>query len=93
MASITGENPQHHEHMGSAKYHKMRDGVMGLASLIGTLFCKSSSNRNPDRGQVAFSQAIARSRLSRILVSASLKAALTQESHGANCVSETMAMR
>jgi hypothetical protein len=32
MASITGANPQHHEHMGSAKYHKMRVGVTGSAA-------------------------------------------------------------
>lgn len=93
MALITGANPQHHEHMGSAKYHKMRDGVMGLAKVVRAVVYKSSPNQNPAWGQAAFNQTIAGSRLSKMLVSASLNAALTQESHGANCVSETMAMR
>jgi hypothetical protein len=32
MALITGAKPQHHEHMGSAKYHRIRCGVIGAVS-------------------------------------------------------------
>src|SRR4030067_964524 len=92
MALITGAQPQHHEHMVSAKYHKMRDGVTGSAVMVRAVVSKNRPNQNPTMVQAEFSQATAESRLSKILASASLNAALTQESHGANCVSERMAL-
>lgn len=48
MALITGANPQHHEHMGSAKYHKIRDGVAISAALDKAVVSKKGQSQELD---------------------------------------------